>query len=70
MYLIFNSEKQIFLPALKFIALRGFERANSQQFSNKTKETSRSPNISIFLISRIKDGSMEDTLIRNLKSKL
>lgn len=70
MYLIFNSEKQIFLPALKFIALKDFVRANSQQFSNKTKEISRSPNILIILINRIKDGSMEGTLIRNLKSKL
>lgn len=70
MYLIFNSEKQIFLPTLKFTALKGFERANSPQFNNKTKEISESPNISIILINRIKDGSTEGTLIRNLKSKL
>lgn len=69
MYSIFNSEKQIFRPALKFIASKGFAKANSQQFNNRIEETLSSRNILIFLTSKMKDGFTAGIWTKNLKSK-
>lgn len=69
MYSIFNSEKQIFRPALKFIASKGFAKANSQQFNNRIEETLSSRNILIFLTSKMKDGCTAGIWTKNLKSK-